>query len=147
MLQGEHSAILLTFILLPLRSLFCLYLSGRFTRILLYVLMATESYIKIPTIPCTEGTSIQEEEKKSYHRKYMYIKLLETTLSNNSECMWKGVKFGRIPLRSEFTLFTRGHHGNCFIGGNPSGTFVYSTSITKLLYCAEVILSGICLIH
>ena len=32
MLQGEHSAILLTFIYnLSLRSLFCLFLSGRFT--------------------------------------------------------------------------------------------------------------------
>ena len=38
MLQGEHSAILLTFIKLPfgIRSLFCLFLSGIFTQILLY---------------------------------------------------------------------------------------------------------------
>ena len=39
MLQGEHSAILLTFIKLPLslRSLFCLFLSGNFTPVLLYL--------------------------------------------------------------------------------------------------------------
>ena len=38
MLQGEHSAILSTFIKLhlPFRSLFCLFLSGRFTQVLLY---------------------------------------------------------------------------------------------------------------
>ena len=40
MLQGEHSAIRLTFIKLPLvlsfGSLFCLFLSGRFTQVLLY---------------------------------------------------------------------------------------------------------------
>ena len=39
MLQREHSAILLTFIKLPLilslRSSFCLFLSGRFTQVLL----------------------------------------------------------------------------------------------------------------
>ena len=35
MLQGEHSAILLTF--MALRSLFCLFLSGRFTQVLLYM--------------------------------------------------------------------------------------------------------------
>ena len=35
MLQGEHSAILSTFIKLPIaiRSLFCLFLSGRFTHV------------------------------------------------------------------------------------------------------------------
>ena len=39
MLQGEHSAMLLTFIsyLLSLRSLFCLFLSGRFAQVLLYI--------------------------------------------------------------------------------------------------------------
>ena len=41
MLQGEHSAIISTFIKLPkilsLRSLFCLCLSGRFTLVLLYL--------------------------------------------------------------------------------------------------------------
>ena len=39
MLQGEHSAIHLTFIKLHLllRSLFCLFLSGRFTQVLLYI--------------------------------------------------------------------------------------------------------------
>ena len=39
MLQGEHFAILLTFIKLPLslRSLFYLFLSGSFTQILLYI--------------------------------------------------------------------------------------------------------------
>ena len=39
MLQREHSAILLTFIKLPLslRSLFCLFLSGNFTQVLLYL--------------------------------------------------------------------------------------------------------------
>ena len=38
MLQAEHSAILSTFIELPfaLRHLFCLFLSGRFTQVLLY---------------------------------------------------------------------------------------------------------------
>ena len=35
MLQREHSAILLTLIKLPLRPLFCLFLSGRFTQVLL----------------------------------------------------------------------------------------------------------------
>ena len=38
MLQREHSAILSTFIKLPVvRPLFCLFLSGRFTQVLLYV--------------------------------------------------------------------------------------------------------------
>ena len=37
MLQGEHSAILSTFIKLPLRSLFCLFLSGRLRQVLLYM--------------------------------------------------------------------------------------------------------------
>ena len=39
MLQGEHSAILLTFIKLALsfRSLFCLFLSGKFIQVLLYL--------------------------------------------------------------------------------------------------------------
>ena len=39
MLQGEHSAILLTFIklALSLRSLFCLILSGNFRQVLLYL--------------------------------------------------------------------------------------------------------------
>ena len=40
MLQGKHSAILSTFIKLPLmslRPLFCLFLSGHFTQVLLYV--------------------------------------------------------------------------------------------------------------
>ena len=39
MLQGEHSAILLTFIKLPfvIKILFCLFLSGRFTQVLLYL--------------------------------------------------------------------------------------------------------------
>ena len=39
MLQGEHSAILSTFIKLQfvIRSLFCLFLSGRFTQVLLYI--------------------------------------------------------------------------------------------------------------
>ena len=38
MLQREHSAIFSTFIKLqlPLRPLFCLFLSGRFTQVLLY---------------------------------------------------------------------------------------------------------------
>ena len=38
MLQEEHSAILSTFIKLPfiIRSLFCLFLSDRFTQVLLY---------------------------------------------------------------------------------------------------------------
>ena len=38
-LQGEHSAILMTFIKLPLslKSLFCLFLSGHFTQALLYI--------------------------------------------------------------------------------------------------------------
>ena len=38
MLQGEHSAIFLTFIKLPfvIKTLFCLFLSGRFTQVLLY---------------------------------------------------------------------------------------------------------------
>ena len=36
MLQREHSAILWTFIKLPLRSLFCLFLCGRFIQVLLY---------------------------------------------------------------------------------------------------------------
>ena len=38
MLQGEHSAILSTFIKLPfvIRSLFCLFLRGHFTQVLLY---------------------------------------------------------------------------------------------------------------
>ena len=38
MLQQEHSAILLTFIKLPfvIEALFCLFLSGRFTQVLLY---------------------------------------------------------------------------------------------------------------
>ena len=36
MLQGEHSAILTTFIKLPLRHLFCLFLSGPFTQVILY---------------------------------------------------------------------------------------------------------------
>ena len=37
MLQGEHSAMLLTFIKLPvvIKILFCLFLSGRFTQVLL----------------------------------------------------------------------------------------------------------------
>ena len=37
MLQGDQSALLMTFIKLPLllRSLFCLFLSGRFTQVLL----------------------------------------------------------------------------------------------------------------
>ena len=39
MLQGEHSAILSTFIQLPFASkiFFCLFLSGRFTQVLLYI--------------------------------------------------------------------------------------------------------------
>ena len=37
MLQGEHSAILLAFIKLSLISLFCLFLSGPFTQVLLTV--------------------------------------------------------------------------------------------------------------
>ena len=39
MLQGEHSAMLSTSIKLPfsLRSLVCLFLSGRFTQVLLYL--------------------------------------------------------------------------------------------------------------
>ena len=39
MLQGEHSAIILTFIKPPfvLRSLFCQFLSGNFTHVLLYL--------------------------------------------------------------------------------------------------------------
>ena len=36
MLQGEHSAILLTFIKLPFRSLVCLFLSGHLRQVLLY---------------------------------------------------------------------------------------------------------------
>ena len=38
MLQGEHSAILSTFIKLPFVNeiLFCLFFSGRFTQVLLY---------------------------------------------------------------------------------------------------------------
>ena len=38
MLQGEHSAILLTSIKLPfvIKTLFCLFLRGRFTQVLLY---------------------------------------------------------------------------------------------------------------
>ena len=36
MLQGEHSAILSTYIKLPLRLLFCLFLSGRLRQVLLY---------------------------------------------------------------------------------------------------------------
>ena len=46
MLQGEHSAILLTFIKLPfviLRSLFCLFLSGHFTPVLLYCVFIDDS--------------------------------------------------------------------------------------------------------
>ena len=44
MLQEEHSAILLTFIKLPfvIRSLFCLFLSGRFTQVL-FILLAKSS--------------------------------------------------------------------------------------------------------
>ena len=40
MLHGEHSAILSTFIKLPfvIRSLFCLFLSGLFTQVLVYVI-------------------------------------------------------------------------------------------------------------
>ena len=36
MLQGEYSAIISTFIKLPLRALFCLFLSGRLRQVLLY---------------------------------------------------------------------------------------------------------------
>ena len=38
MLQGEHSAILSTFIKLPvvIKTMFCLFLSGRFTQLLMY---------------------------------------------------------------------------------------------------------------
>ena len=43
MLQGEHSAILSTFIILSyhlsLRYLFCLFLSGHFTQVLQYIKM------------------------------------------------------------------------------------------------------------
>ena len=41
MLQGEHSAILLTFSKphLSLRSLFCLFWSGHFTQVLLYTIL------------------------------------------------------------------------------------------------------------
>ena len=43
MLQREHSAILLTFIKLPvvIRPLLCLFLSGRFTQVLLYIVVQT----------------------------------------------------------------------------------------------------------
>ena len=46
MLQGEHSAILSNFIKLPLviKILFCLFLSGRFTKVLLY-LRKSKSYL------------------------------------------------------------------------------------------------------
>ena len=41
MLQGEHSAILLTFIKLPfvIKIIVCLFLSGRFTQVLLYMVI------------------------------------------------------------------------------------------------------------
>ena len=50
MLQ-EHSAILSTFIKLPfvLRSLFCLFLNGRFTQVLLY-----NNRLNIPGVPCSD---------------------------------------------------------------------------------------------
>ena len=54
MLQREHSAILSTFIKLPLslRPYFCLFLSGRFTQVLLYFYRTAQnnsgrSYINI----------------------------------------------------------------------------------------------------
>ena len=48
MLQGEHSAILLTFIklLFVIKILFCLFLSGRFTQVLLYYQLKNSFKIK-----------------------------------------------------------------------------------------------------
>ena len=50
MLQGEHSAILSTFIKLPfvIKSLFCLFSRGRFTQVLLYTV-----YVQISLHICT----------------------------------------------------------------------------------------------
>ena len=46
--EGERSAILLTFIklLLSLKSLFCLFLSGRFTQVILYPLRRSSKEVQ-----------------------------------------------------------------------------------------------------
>ena len=53
MLQGEHSAILSTFIKLPvdrqlsLRIFFCLFLSGSFTQVLLYLCEKCKAQVEL----------------------------------------------------------------------------------------------------
>ena len=55
MLQGEHSAILSTFnkLHLPLRSLFCLFLSGRLRQVLLYIQIYVIMRCVIKGLHCT----------------------------------------------------------------------------------------------
>ena len=54
MVQGGHSAILLTFIKLPLaiKILFCLFLTGHFTQVLLYSLVNLQLDTEPFTSPC-----------------------------------------------------------------------------------------------
>ena len=69
-MQGEHSAILLTFIKLPFVIkivVFCPFLSGRFTQVLHYLTMGFTGF--------TCSTDMQGFEKKMSHSRPISLKI------------------------------------------------------------------------
>ena len=78
-IQGEHSTILSTFIKLPLslRSLFCLFLSGRFTQVLLYFIGAQNgvwSGFKIQWQTYTSDIFLNCESGKCWVKVNLFLK-------------------------------------------------------------------------
>ena len=108
MLQWEHSAILLTLIKLPfpLRPLFCLYLSGHFTQVLLY----SKTCVKLPLSKTCVKLPLSKTPKLVFKTNYRLMQV--KSIAECSKGFQPSLSY-HFPLRPFFCLFLSG----CFYSG------------------------------
>ena len=90
MLQGEHSAILSTFIKLPfvIKTLFCLFLSGHFTQVLLYVLSSVREK-KSRSFTNSLGNTMTAVARKKSESETNPFEKVECLKLLNSRLVWQ----------------------------------------------------------